>query len=166
MNSKIAVFSVAVLFIVSFFAFGGILTPFIEEKITVTPGEKYLVGSGSERALRVKNTGKETVEVNFEVSRPRQSDKKEGYSPLPDISWVNLETRTVEVEPGMWGETRITVLIPKEKENYGRNFEAALVSAASKGRGTVEAALRSRLLIETENRKSFWKRLRDIFRRN
>lgn len=128
----------------------GMLSPFVEEKITVTPGRDYMVGSGPERPLRIKNTGTNEIRVKFEVSIPREKELAEGYKPLLQPEWIQFSETAIEIPPEEWGETTVIVNIPGEEENYEKKYQATLVSVLIPERGIIEGALRSRLLIETK----------------
>ncbi len=141
----------------------GILTPFVESSVRdITPGREYRISDTDGRKLRVKNTSESTVTVEIRVIKPTPDRVSEGRIPIPDTGWIYPEQERIEIEPGEGGETDLIINIPRERENYGKDWEAAVITSTT-GRGLIQAALRSRVYINTAERTGLWGRFKGIF---
>lgn len=141
---------------------GGLSTPFAEIKVeNITPGDTISITGIANKPFTVKNTSGHTVRLKVDVVAPEPGELKHGYEPIPDASWVKLEKDGFDIAPGEEARTQVTLLIPKKGKYYGKKYQVYLWShtVPSGGGMSIAVGLKSRFLLETVPRKSFFKRL-------
>lgn len=134
---------------------GGISTPFTEVVVNnLSIGKNYTIGQKVSRQLRVRNKGKDSIELKMEILVPSKSELKEGYEPIPDVSWIELEKDYFSVEPSKDAVTDVNVTIPRDKKYLGKKYQAYIWShTAGKGNLPIALGLKSRLLLEISEKE-------------
>ena len=149
------------LFLILFLAFprdgntGGISTDFTEVTVrNLSIGKDSAIGQKVNRQLRVRNKGKDSVGLKIEVVVPSKSELKEGYEPIPDASWIELEKDYFSVEPSKNAVTDVIVTIPSDKKYLGKKYQAYIWShTVGKGKLPIALGLKSRLLLEISEKE-------------
>lgn len=133
----------------------GISTPFSEVVVkNLSVGKNYTIGQKVNRQLRVRNKGKNSIELKMEILVPSKSELKEGYEPIPDPSWIELEKSYFSVAPSEYAVTDVIVTIPGDKKYLGRKYQAHIWShTAGGGKVPVALGLKSRLLLEISEKE-------------
>jgi len=135
---------------------GGISTSFTEVVVRdLSIGKNYAMGKKLDQELRVRNRGELPIELKMEVLMPSKSELKEGYEPIPDPSWIELEKDYFSVDPAKDAVTDVIITIPNDKKHLGKKYQAYIWShTAGKGALPIALGLKSRLLIEISEKES------------
>lgn len=134
---------------------GGISTSFTEVVVrNLSIGKNSAIGQKVGRQLRVRNKGKNSIELKIEVLVPSKSELKQGYEPIPDASWIELEKDYFSVEPSENAVTDVIVTIPRDKKYLGKKYQAYIWShTVGKGKLPIALGLKSRLLLEISEKE-------------
>jgi len=134
---------------------GGISTSFTEVVVRdLSIGKNYAIGKKVDQELRVRNRGELPIELKMEVLMPSKSELKEGYEPIPDASWIELEKDYFSVEPAKDAMTDVIITIPNDKKYLGKKYQAYIWShTGGKGALPIALGLKSRLLIEISEKE-------------
>lgn len=136
----------------------GLLTPFTESILnSVEPGVDYVLTGPREVKLMVKNTSGSQVKVKVGVVKPAKNELKEDYKQIPDIDWITVKDKFLNIEPGQWGQTEAILRVPKEKKYYGKSYQAYIHTQTTKGK--IRAGLKSRVLFTVKERRGFFKKI-------
>ncbi|MFB0526061.1 MAG: hypothetical protein ACETVO_01155 [bacterium] len=133
----------------------GISTDFTEVVVrNLSIGKNYIIGQKVNRQLRVRNKGKDPIELKMEVLVPSKSELKEGYESIPDVSWIELEKEQFSVEPSKFAVTDVIITIPGDKKYLGKKYQAYIWShTGGKGSLPIALGLKSRLLLEISGKE-------------
>lgn len=150
-----------VLFAILFLSFpqdgntGGISTSFTEVVVrNLSIGKDSAIGQKVGRQLRVRNRGENSIELKIEVLVPSKSELKQGYEPIPDASWIELEKDYFSVEPSENAVTDVIITIPRDKKYLGKKYQAYIWShTIGKGKVPIALGLKSRLLLEISEKE-------------
>jgi len=100
------------------------------------------------------NRGKNPIKLRMEVLVPSLSELKEGYEPIPDASWVELEKDYFFVEPSKYAVTDIIITVPNDKKYLGKKYQVYIWSqTVGGGQLPIALGLKSRLLLETSEKE-------------
>jgi len=134
---------------------GGISTSFTEVVVrNLSIGKNSAIGQKVGRQLRVRNKGKNSIELKMEVLVPSKSELKQGYEPIPDASWIELEKDYFSVEPSENAVTDVIITIPRDKKYLGKKYQAYIWShTIGKGKVPIALGLKSRLLLEISEKE-------------
>ena len=128
---------------------GGLNTPFGEVLVeNLSLGAEYSMEKGSKTPLVINNTSGIDVNLKIEVLVPQEGEIKEGFEPIPDISWIKLSKTEFLVKPGEAAKTDVIISIPKDKKYMGKKYQVYIWSHTV-GRA-VGVGLKSRLLLTIE----------------
>lgn len=109
-------------------------------------GKTYSTKEVAGLPLIVVNTGKEAVDLKIEILLPATSELKEGFEPIPDISWIELEkTEFKNIKPNDSAQTDVLISIPDEPQYQGKRYQVFIWSHTV-GR-MIGAGLKSKLLL-------------------
>ncbi len=134
---------------------GGISTDFTEVTVrNLSIGKDSAIGKKVNRQLRVRNKGKNSIELKMEVLVPSKSELKKGYEPIPDASWIEMEKDYFSVEPSENAVTDVIITIPSDKKYLGKKYQAYIWShTVGKGNLPIALGLKSRLLLEISEKE-------------
>ncbi len=134
---------------------GGISTSFTEVVVRdLSIGKNYTIGKKVNQNLRVMNRGEKPIELKMEVLVPSVSELKEGYEPIPDASWVELEKDYFFLEPSKYAMTDVIVTVPNDKKYLGKKYQVNIWSqTVGGGQLPIALGLKSRLLLETSEKE-------------
>ena len=134
---------------------GGISTTFTEVVVrNLSIGKNYVIGQKIGRQLRVRNKSEDPIELKMEVLVPSKSELKEGYEPIPDASWIELEKDYFSVEPSKFALTDVIITVPSDKKYLGKKYQAYIWShTVGKGKLPIALGLKSRLLLEISEKE-------------
>lgn len=128
---------------------GGLSTHFIETTLEdLELGKSYSIKEETGKALVVVNTTEDkTVDIEIEPEIPVDYNLLPDYEPVPDVSWVKIEKNYFEaIAPGEKAETDIIIIIPEDKEYYGRKYQLYIYSHTA-GSATFRTGIMSRILL-------------------
>jgi hypothetical protein len=124
---------------------GGLSTTFGEVKLeNLKIGEEYSMEEAAEFPLVVQNTSDEQLAIKVEILYPKKEELKEGFEPIPDISWISLEKEQFSLKPQEGAKTDVIIKIPNDKKYLGKKYQVYLWSHTV-GR-SLGVGLKSRLL--------------------
>lgn len=113
-------------------------------------GKVYSTKEVAGLPLAVVNTGDEAVDLKIELLLPQESELKEGFEPIPDLSWVKLEAIEFKgVEPQDAATTDVIISIPDDKKYQGKKYQVFIWSHTV-GR-MIGVGLKSKLLFTIKN---------------
>ena len=101
--------------------------------------------------VEVTNKNSYDIDVRVEIENPSIDEIKEGYTFMPNLSWISVSNDTFHIPEYESEIIEIIIEIPKDKKPlyYDENWEVrVVVSEASQG-GLVKLELASRLFINT-----------------
>lgn len=142
----------AALFLASQADAAGLRTAFGEVVVKgLKIGQTYSLHKMLNLPMRIVNTGEASVDLLIDVIQTPSDSLKNGYEPIPDLSWVTLEKREFTLEPNHEGVTDITVSLPNDPSLLGRRFQADIWSRTFGGPGMFAVGMQSRLLIHVDS---------------
>ncbi len=107
----------------------GLSTKFADVNLSgLKPGMVYSIKK--EKGLPYKVTNKTDKEIDIEVvvEKPSSSELREGYEPVPDVSWVKLFPKIFHLGPGEGMDCDVIISIPNEEKYANRHFQIMLVT--------------------------------------
>ncbi len=124
----------------------GLKTTFSEVTLQgLETGKTYGTKEAAGLPLIIENTGAEPVDLSIEPLIPAAEELKEGYEPIPDISWIVLDKKGfTAVAPGGKAETDVMIVIPDDAGYHGKKYQV-YIWTHSVGL-SVGVGLKSRLL--------------------
>ena len=123
----------------------------------VTPGQRITAGT-----LSVTNTGDN--ECTYLVSVFEPLSFREGYSSLPDYSWVSFDKTEITIPPGESGYVNVFLEVPDKKEYLNKDWEVWINVGGVKG-GMITTEVFVRMLISTKAEPaSFFSHIMDFVR--
>ena len=108
-------------------------------------GKAYSTKEVANLPLAVVNTGDEPVDLKIEVLMPDETELKEGFEPIPDLSWIKLEQ--TELKGNKHNEaaaTDVIISIPDDAKYSGKKYQVFIWSHTV-GRN-IGVGLKSKLL--------------------
>jgi hypothetical protein len=111
---------------------GGLQTRFVNVRIRDVP-VGYATGVRLDNGARytVGNTGGDPVTVRVEPLIPPKAF--ETWAPIPDLSWITIEPREIEVPAHGEGSTDIRIGVPDDEQWADRKFVFWVRSQSVKG---------------------------------
>ena len=109
-------------------------------------GQTYSTRELVNLPLTVVNTSGESVNLQIDILYPSENELVEGYEPIPDISWIQLESDFFTISGGGSATTDVLITIPDDKRYLGKKFQVYLWSHTVGGKGIIALGLKSKLL--------------------
>jgi hypothetical protein len=136
---------------------GGMLMPVtaLAQGFSLSPPSVTISGlppGGETQQFPMTITNKEDTAYTFQLTvyNPDDKDLKEGYSQLPDNSWIVFSSDTIEVPPGSSAEVTVQVTVPEGEQWANQNYEVWL-GVSPEATGLFAIKLYTRLYIVTAN---------------
>jgi hypothetical protein len=109
-------------------------------------GKTYSTKEVANMPLEIVNTGKEPVNLKIELILAQPEELKEGFEPIPDLSWIKLEkTEFNDIKPNETAVTDVILSIPDKEEYKGKKYQVFIWSHTF---GTsIGVGLKSKLLL-------------------
>lgn len=97
-------------------------------------GQEYSLKQLLGYPFQVTYRGKYPVDLKIDLIKPDTSTP-DGYEPIPDLSWIQLQKSEFSLDPGETAETDIIIKIPNDESLLGRKFHVSIspVTSAPKG---------------------------------
>lgn len=131
----------------------------VEGRITLWPAkldismESFPDGPIVFKRVQIKNPDNKPVVVRSEVSHPAEDNIQEGFSFIPDLSWVSVTPEEMTIPAKSDGFFNVTIIIPKnnQPQSYNQKWEVLAlfyqVKKSSQGGVNFLMKLGSRLFI-------------------
>jgi hypothetical protein len=119
---------------------------------SVSPAEVHIddlpPGEATEFELTIHN--KEELANNFTIAtfQPPEEDRREGRAEFPDDSWISFPSQEIEVASNSGANVTVTVVIPREQQWAGGDWEIWL-GVAAESSDLLAIRLYVRLLVST-----------------
>lgn len=108
----------------------------------IRPGASLVYG------LRVENAGTEEVTLDASVEAPTSKRLKDGFDPVPDLTWVRVDGSGAVLRPGESKEIVLTVKAPKDRRWEGGQYQFdCLLRGRSSGGGSLTLKTRATLAV-------------------
>jgi len=132
----------------------GLSTKFADVILSgLKPGMVYSIKKEKGLPYKVMNKTDKEIDVEVIVEKPSSSELREGYEPVPDVSWVKLFPTIFHLGPGEGTDCDVIISIPDEEKYANRHFQIMLVTQTLEKPGTrgiaISFALASRLRFST-----------------
>jgi len=102
------------------------------------------------QTLELANTGKESISIASRFVLPRDSELKDGYEPIPSLSWIRLKKPRIGLAPGQEARAELTLKIPDKEGLMGGQYQAQWIMTARGPTGDA-VELSSRILIDLDD---------------
>ncbi|MFC2061142.1 hypothetical protein ACFLUV_01365 [Elusimicrobiota bacterium] len=116
-------------------------------------GMVYSIKKEQKLPYEVINMTDKQTEVEVIVEVPGKKVLREGYEPVPDVSWVTVFPSNFKLEPGEQTDCDVIISIPENEEYANRHYQAMLVTQTvevpDKRGVAISFALASRLRFST-----------------
>jgi len=94
----------------------------------MAPGMIYSLKQERRYPYKVLNNTGEAEDVEVTVEIPTSSQMKEGYEPVPDVTWVKVSPTSFHLEPGEGTDCDVIISIPEDEKFANRHFQAMIVT--------------------------------------
>ncbi|MFH1958085.1 MAG: hypothetical protein ABIJ15_06375 [bacterium] len=94
----------------------------------MAPGMLYSFKKEKRFPYKVINRTDEAEDVEVTVEKPTPSQMKEGYEPVPDVTWVKVFPVSFHLEPGEGTDCDVIISIPDDEKFANRHFQAMIVT--------------------------------------
>jgi hypothetical protein len=103
----------------------------LAQGFSVSPPSVKISGlppGGETQEFPITITNKEDTAYTFQLTvyNPPDKDLREGYSQLPDNSWISFQPDTIEVPPNSSAEVIVQVTVPEGEQWENQNYEVWL----------------------------------------
>ena len=106
---------------------------------SVAIGKSYSTWRLSQSPFVVRNTGDDTLFVTVEIGIPTRLALRPGARPLPDRSWVRLDTNCLVVPPHAARRTDVHLSLPYEPDLAGHTYQVNIWSTQQYARRRLPA---------------------------
>jgi hypothetical protein len=134
---------------------GGMLMPVtaLAQGFSLSPPSVTISGlppGGETQQFPMTITNKEDTAYTFQLTvyNPPDKDLKEGFSQLPDNSWIAFSSNSIEVPPNSSAEVTVMVTVPEGQQWANKNYEVWL-GVSPEAAGLFAIKLYSRLYLVT-----------------
>ncbi len=134
MNKKLFIFGLLLLIFDKLFA-GGLSSPNAAMYLSnLKIGQEYSLKQLLGYPFRVTYKGRYPVDLRIDLQKPTTTTS-DGYEPIPDLSWIQLQKTEFSLDPGETAETDIIIKIPNDESLLGKKFHVSIspVTSAPKG---------------------------------
>lgn len=115
-------------------------------------GKSYSTKELAGLPLEVVNTGKEPVDLKIELLLPEPGELKQGFQPIPDLSWIKLEKKEFKnILPNAAASTDVVINIPDEPRYAGKKYQLFIWTHTVGP--TIGVGLKSKLLFTISKKK-------------
>ena len=87
------------------------------------PGSVVVLSSAAGGPLSVENAGAEPVTIEASVEQSPPKKLKDGFDPLPDLGWVEINNRVREVDVGKSWSPDVRLKVPKDRRLEGGLYQ-------------------------------------------
>jgi hypothetical protein len=103
-------------------------------------GQEYSLKQLLGYPFSVTYKGKFPVDLRIELIKPATTTN-DGYEPIPDLSWIQLQKTEFSLDPGETAETDIIIKIPNDESLLGKKFHVSISPTTSAPKGDNRAWL-------------------------
>lgn len=157
MRRKIAVIFTFLLLLVSFLTISTVRAnlSLIPGKLTITMPEGYPKEDIEYRKIYVENHYDYDINIVTQVTNPSYDDIKEGYTLIPDLSWVEVSPEVINIPANSNGYFTLKISVPENEQasHLDEKWEVRVLvykkSASAPGTASINIKLASRIFIHT-----------------
>jgi hypothetical protein len=103
-------------------------------------GQEYSLKQLLGYPFSVTYKGKYPVDLRIDLIKP-STTTADGYEPIPDLSWIQLQKTEFSLDPGETAETDIIIKIPNDESLLGKKFHVSISPTTSAPKGDNRAWL-------------------------
>lgn len=103
-------------------------------------GQEYSLKQLLGYPFQVTYKGRYPVDLKINLEKPTTTTP-DGYEPIPDLSWIQLQKTEFSLDPGETAETDIIIRIPNDETLLGRKFHVSISPVTSAPKGDTRAWL-------------------------
>ena len=85
-----------------------------------------LSGPNSKLNIKNKNGSSYTYTINIFYTAETNNFLKEGYTDIPDVSWIYPEKKEIEIEGNSTKAVELYLKVPKNKKYAGKKYQAII----------------------------------------
>ena len=111
----------------------------------VQPGMPISLLQKAGFTLGVNNADTISSNMCLEVTVPNKSQLKEGYEPIPDVTWIKFDRESCWIKPNQTENFNMIIYAPYNKKLFGKKYEAILVVYTLEG--VLKINIRSKVFI-------------------
>jgi hypothetical protein len=125
----------------------GLKTTFVKVSLeNLRAGDTYSIRQLANLPLAVYNTGADTISLKVEATIPLAGELREGYEPIPDLSWIRLTQDVFEgIRPGASAMTDVAISIPSDGRCLGKHYQV-MIWSHTVGDGLIACGLKGEVL--------------------
>jgi hypothetical protein len=97
----------------------------------VAPGATLVFLKAAGAKLRVENSGRDPVRVDFKIVAPSPAGVKDGFDPWPFPDKIRVTNSRAELKPDESARAELAVTVPKDAALIGRQFEFDVVATGT-----------------------------------
>ncbi|MCS7228388.1 MAG: hypothetical protein NZ839_05440, partial [Endomicrobia bacterium] len=97
-------------------------------------GQEYSLKQILGFPFQVRYQGIYPVDLKIELEKP-SSSTPDGYEPIPDLSWIQIERQEFSLDPGETAETDILIRIPNDESLLGKKFNVNIMPRTGPPKG-------------------------------
>lgn len=97
--------------------------------------------------IEITNDGDAPITVKLNVKEPEKT--YEGFEPMPDLDWVQINKTTLEVPANSKMRTTVFVDIDNETEHYDQSWEFWIFADQTAGAGNIQTDYNCRWMVKT-----------------
>lgn len=94
----------------------------------MVPGMIYSLKQERRYPYKVRNNTDSSEDVEITVEIPSPTQMKDGYEPIPDVTWVKVFPTSFHLKPGEGTDCDVIISIPEGEEFANRHFQAMIVT--------------------------------------
>ncbi|MFQ3675316.1 MAG: hypothetical protein SNJ64_02080 [Endomicrobiia bacterium] len=103
-------------------------------------GQEYSLKQLLGYPYNVTYKGRYPVDLKIELSKPSTTNY-EGYEPIPDTSWIQLQKQDFSLDPGQTAETDIFIKIPDDESLLGKKYRVIITPYTGPPKGDPRGGL-------------------------
>lgn len=97
-------------------------------------GQEYSLKQLLGYPFQVTYNGRFPVDLRIDLQKPTTTSP-DGYDPIPDLSWIQLQKTEFSLDPGETAETDIIIKIPNDESLLGKKFRVTLCPVTGPPKG-------------------------------
>jgi hypothetical protein len=98
-------------------------------------------------SMGVNNIDSLGANVCFEILIPNKNQLREGYEPVPDITWIKPERSNIWIKAGQAESIDLVVYAPYDQKLFGKKYQAILMVYAIEGIGMLKANIKTKIFL-------------------
>lgn len=83
--------------------------------------------------LGINNVDTLSANMCLEVVAPNKNQLKEGYEPIPDVTWIKFDRESCWIKPNQTENFNMIVYVPYNERLFGKKYEAIITAYTLEG---------------------------------